>query len=436
MLHSQAFAKKLERAPSWLISLYTAICAFSVYFCMYAFRKPFSSAGFKGMAFLHIDYKVWLVIVQVLGYMLSKFYGIRFISAMQPQKRAATIIKLILFSWVALLCFGLVPAPYNIIFFFLNGFPLGMVWGLVFGYVEGRKTTEFMGAVLCISFIFSSGVVKSVGKVVVQDGYASETWMPFLTGALFVLPMLLFVWLLDHTPKPTEEDIKLRSIRKPMTGEERKTFVRTFLPGLVLIVATYVLLTILRDFRDNFANELYIEIGYGNNAAIFTQTETYVSLIVLLSVCLIILVKNNLRAFIINHYIIMGGYALALLSTLLFLYHQISPVIWMTAVGTGLYLSYVPFNALYYERMIASYRITANVGFLMYISDSFGYLGSVALLLVKELIGIHVSWLNFFTTIVIIISVFGIVGTFIASVYFKKKHISISKALQTQTTYA
>jgi len=436
MLHSQAFAKKLERAPSWFISIYAAVCSFSVYFCMYAFRKPFSSAGFKGMAFLHIDYKVWLVIVQIIGYMLSKFYGIRFISAMQLAKRAVTIIKLILFSWVALLCFGFVPAPYNIVFLLLNGFPLGLVWGLVFSYVEGRKTTEFMGAVLCISFIFSSGVVKTVGKAMVLDGYASEMWMPFFTGALFVLPMLLFVWLLDHTPKPTEEDIRLRSVRKPMTAQERKNFVRTFLPGLAMIVATYVLLTILRDFRDNFANELYTEIGYGNNAAIFTQTETWVSLIVLLSVCLIILVKNNIRAFIINHYIIMGGYALALASTLLFMCHQISPVIWMTAIGTGLYLAYVPFNALYYERMIASYRITANVGFLMYISDSFGYLGSVALLLVKELIGIHLSWLSFFTNIVIIISVFGIVGTFIASVYFRKKHTSISKQLQTETTYA
>lgn len=435
MLHSKAFAARLEKAPSWFISLYAAICSFSVYFCMYAFRKPFSSAGFKGMAFLHIDYKVWLVMVQVIGYMLSKFYGIRFISGMQPNKRAVTIVKLILFSWVALLCFGLIPAPYNIIFLFLNGFPLGMVWGLVFGYVEGRKTTEFIGAVLCISFIFSSGVVKNVGKTIVLSGYASEMWMPFLTGAFFVLPMVLFTWLLDHTPKPTEEDVRLRTIRKPMTGEERKTFVRAFLPGISMIVATYVLLTILRDFRDNFSNEIYTELGFGGNAGIFTTTETWVSVIVLVCISLLILVKNNMRAFVINHYVIIGGYAIALIATLLFNINELSPILWMTAVGTGLYLSYVPFNALYYERMIASYRLNANVGFLIYISDSFGYLGSVVLLLVKELVGIHVSWLNFFTTIVTVICCVGIVGTAIALVYFKKKY-NASTGAQTLTTYA
>ncbi|HVX50085.1 MAG TPA: DUF5690 family protein, partial [Chitinophagaceae bacterium] len=208
------------------------------------------------------------------------------------------------------------------------------------------------------------------------------------------------------------------------------------LPGISMIVATYVLLTILRDFRDNFSNEIYTEIGYGNDASIFTITETWVSVIVLVLISLLIVVKNNMRAFIINHYIIIGGYILALTATALFLYHAISPVLWMTAVGTGLYLSYVPFNALYYERMIASYRLSANVGFLMYVSDSFGYLGSVVLLLVKELVGIKLSWLNFFTYIVIIICCIGIVGTFIALLYFKQKYIAAQKSAQKQTTYA
>ncbi len=424
MIINEKLRQKLGNAPAWLLSVYAAICAFGVYFCMYAFRKPFTAAGFTGIRFLHIDYKVWLVTAQVMGYMLSKFYGIRFIAAMKGEKRADTIVLLILTAWVSLLFFAVTPAPYNIIFLFFNGLPLGMVWGLVFGYLEGRRATEFMGAVLAISFIFSSGVVKTVGKYVLLDWHFSEMWMPFITGALFVLPMVLFAWLLHHIPPPTEEDIAQRSVRKPMTAKERSAFLQMFLPGIIVIVTTYVLLTILRDFRDNFSNELFTELGYGNDPGIFTKTETPVSLIVLLCMSLLILVKSNIKAFMINHYIIAFGYILTLVGTLLFTCKHITPVTWMTMTGTGLYLSYVPFNALYFERMIATYRVTGNVGFIMYIADAFGYMGSVLILLLKEFIGIQLSWTEFFIRIIIVITIIGIVSTLAISLYFRKKYYS------------
>jgi hypothetical protein len=429
MFTSALLKEKLESAPVWVLSVYTALTSFSVYFCMYAFRKPFTAAGFEGISYWNTDYKIWLVTAQVIGYMLSKFYGIRFISAMKGEKRAATIIKLIIASWLSLLLFGFVPAPYNIIFLLLNGFPLGMVWGLVFSFAEGRRTTEFIGAVLCSSFSLSSGVVKTVGKSLLLNWHMSEFWMPFTTGALFLLPMLLFVWLLNHVPPPTEKDIALRSVRPPMTKEERKTFLGMFMPGIITIVITYVLLTILRDFRDNFANELYAELGYGNNASVFTTTEIPVSLIVLLCIGLLTLVKHNFKAFLINHYIIIGGYTLALISTLLFTAHYINPIVWMMMVGTGLYLSYVPFNALYFERMIAAYKIRSNVGFIMYIADAFGYLGSVLILVAKEFVGVQLSWTSFFTNAVIIIAVIGITGTAIAAVWFKRKYLFVQSTV-------
>ena len=425
MFTSAALRNRLTNAPAWALALYAAIAAFGVYFCMYAFRKPFTAAGYEGLNYFGIDYKVWLVTAQVIGYTLSKFYGIRFISSMKGDKRAGSIVKLILISWLTLLPFALVPAPYNIFFLFLNGLPLGMVWGLVFSFLEGRKTTEFMGAVLSISFIFSSGVVKTVGKSILIEFHVTEFWMPFLTGAIFVAPLLLFTWLLNHVPAPTKEDIALRTARPPMSKQERKAFLAMFLPGIVIIVTTYVLLTVLRDFRDNFANELYNELGYGNNASIFTTTEIPSSLIVLLSMSLLILARNNFTAFMINHCLVIGGYAVALISTLLSMENYISPVIWMTSIGTGLYLSYVPFNALYFERMIATYKVRSNIGFIMYIADAFGYLGSVTLLFTKEFVGMQLSWTSFFIHAVIFISVAGISGTLIAAVYFRRKYLSI-----------
>jgi len=417
--------------PEWLIAVFAAICSFCVYFSMYAFRKPFTTAGFEDEYFLHIDYKVWLVTAQVIGYMLSKFYGIKYISSINKEKRAGAIVKLILISWLALLLFALTPSPYNIIFLFVNGFPLGMVWGLVFSFVEGRRQTEFMGSILAVSFIFSSGVVKSVGKFLLLNWHVSEMWMPFFTGALFVFPMLLFTWLLNHLPPPSDADIALRSVRKPMTPEERKSFLSNFLPGIILIISTYVLLTILRDFRDNFANELWVELGFKDQASIFTETEIPVSLIVLLSMSILVMVKDNIKAFMINHYIILAGYVLALASTLLFQTHYINAVFWMIMIGIGLYLSYVPFNALYFERMIASYKIKGNVGFIMYVADAFGYLGTVVVLFIKQFFGLQVSWTTFFVNAVLSICTFGIVGTIIAAVYFRNKYYTTQRNLQT-----
>lgn len=425
--------KRLALAPQWLITLYAAIAAFGTYFCMYAYRKPFTAASFSGMYFLHIDYKVWLVSSQVVGYMLSKFYGIRFISAMKGGNRAKTIVLLIVVSWISLLFFAITPAPYNILFLFINGFPLGMVWGVVFSYLEGRKTTEFMGAVLSVSFIFSSGVVKSVGKSLLLQYGVSEMWMPFLTGALFLLPAILFAWLLHHIPPPSEDDIRLRTVRKPMTPHERKAFLSLFFPGIIVIVFTYVLLTILRDFRDNFANELWTELGYNSQPSIFTRTEIPVSLIVLACMGLLIVVKDNFKAFLINHYIIIAGYAIALLSTILFTNRHITAVSWMTSTGVGLYLSYVPFNALYFERMIASYKVTGNVGFMMYIADAFGYLGSVLVLFLKNFIGLHLSWNAFFINAIYIITTIGMMGTVGAAIYFQRKFYS---SLPVKNAYA
>ena len=120
MLTSTLLRQKLKNMPVWALPVYAALCSFAVYFCMYAFRKPFAAAGFSGIQFLNIDYKVWLVTAQVIGYMLSKFYGIKFISGMQGERRATTIVKLILLAWLSLLLFAITPAPYNIVFLLLN----------------------------------------------------------------------------------------------------------------------------------------------------------------------------------------------------------------------------------------------------------------------------------------------------------------------------
>ncbi len=410
-----------------LVALIAAIAAFGTYSCMYAFRKPFTVATFDEVSWLGVDYKVWLIIAQTIGYTLSKFYGVKFVSESKPTKRILFILIFIFVSWLALLAFPLVSQPYNIIFLFVNGFPLGMVWGLVFSYLEGRKLTEFMGAFLSVSFIFSSGLVKSVGALLMLNFGVSEWWMPCITGLVFMLPLLFFTWLLNQTPPPSPEDIKMRNRRVPMTGNDRVGLLKSYGFGISFLIIGYVLLTLLRDVRDNFASNIWQELGYGENASIFTATEIPIAFVILILISALVLVKNNLKALLINHLIIFIGFGVILTSTLLFTNQFLSPITWMISVGLGLYMAYVPFNCVIFDRLMAVLKHTGNAGFLIYLADSFGYLGSMGFLMYKELAGFSASsWTAFFSNALLISSILGMVFTCTACMYFFKK-LSINK---------
>jgi hypothetical protein len=408
---------KVAKWPYSVISILAAISAFGAYTCMYSFRKAFAAGTFSGQQYFHVDYKVWLVIAQVIGYTLSKFYGIKFIAELKHNQRAKSILGLIGFAWLSLLLFAIVPAPYNIICLFLNGFPLGMIWGLVFSYLEGRRSTEFMAAVLSTSLIFASGFVKTVGRTLMHSFGVSEYFMPFLTGALFVVPLLLFVLFLELMPEPTPEDIKLRTKRLPMDAPERKRFLQRFLPGILLTLVIYILLTIMRDVRDNFEVEIWAGLGNKDNT-IYTKIDTFISIIVLAAMSSLILIRRNIRAFSVIHLMIIGGCLCIFIGTVLFNMGVIGVLPWMTTAGLGLYLGYVPYNAIFFERMIASFHYKSNIGFIIYVSDSIGYLGSVTVLLVKELGRPTISWTEFFKEGVLVVGGIGALCAALSLIYF------------------
>ena len=114
-----------------------------------------------------------------------------------------------------------------------------------------------------------------------------------------------------------------------------------------------------------------------------------------------------------SHFLIMSGVAMSLIITVLFNLHLVNPFTWMVTATAGLYLAYIPFNCLYFERMISVYKIKGNFGFLMYIADSFGYLGTVVVLLVKEFVTIKYSWVSFFSVLFYTAGIVGVmlIGT-------------------------
>lgn len=385
------------RSTGPLTLLLGGLAAFGAYFAMYAFRKPFAAGTYIDIAGwdFAIDYKTALLISQVLGYALSKLIGIRVIAEFGRHGRAVLILALIAASWLALILFALVPAPWNIAFLFCNGLPLGMIWGLVFSYVEGRRASEALGAILCASFILSSGVVKSAAVLLLQAG-VPEMWMPAATGAAFVPLLLLSLWQLERLPPPDAADEAERTARVPMLRADRARFLRAHGLPMALLVAGYVLLTALRDFRDSFAVELWTAMGFADQAGVFAASELPVAAIALAGLGALMLVRDNLRALLAMHAAIVGGALLLGLSTAAFQAGWLAPLPWMILTGAGLYLAYTPFNAMLFDRMIAALGTAGNAGFLIYVADTSGYAGSVGLLLFRSLGAPQMDWLPFF----------------------------------------
>ena len=419
---SSPITRWLQRTHGFWFALYASTIAFCLYTCIYAFRKAFPVATFDNMSYWGISYKVWLVTFQVIGYALSKFAGIKIISELKPASRALGILWMACIAGVAWLLFALVPPPYNIIFLLLNGFPLGLVWGMIFGYLEGRRYTEVLGAGLSVSFIFSAGLAKSVGGFIMRDWGVSEMWMPFVTSCVFFIPLLIFLWFMDKLPPPSALDEALRTKRQPMDTFDRKTFINNFWPGVILFTLAYMLLTAFRDFRDNFTAEVWKTLGYSDSPEIFTATEIPISIAVLVIMGSIMVIKKNKLALMVNHLIILFGMILIGVSTFLFEQDIVSPPVWMVLIGLGLYLGYVPFNSILFDRLLATFKYLGTVGFLIYVADAFGYLGSIGVLFFKEFTYAEVSWLDFFISGGYAISIFGSVLIAGSMLYFHWKH--------------
>ena len=404
-----------------IVTIFAAVVAFLAYSSIYAYRKPFTVATFEGISFWGISYQTLLIISQVIGYMLSKFYGIKFIAELKRLGRWKTSFLLVGIAWLSLLFFAIVPAPFGMIFFFINGFMLGFMWGIIFSYVEGRTGTDFIGSVLAVSFIFAGGFTRSVAKWLMLEWGITEQWMPFMTGLIFALPLVVFIWFLEKIPAPDSTDIKERTQRVPMDKADRKRFLKLFGTGIVIITITYSFLTVIRDVRDNYMANMWNELGYGKDAGIFAKTETTTTIIVLVMMSLLVLIRKNMMAFRIAHIVIAAGFFLAGISSLLFVTGRMNGALWMQLTGLGLYMAYIPFNCIFFERMIASFRIAGNVGFLIYIADAYGYLGSVIVMLVKSFLEIKLQWTSFYSNGVIIFSFIGVIGTLLSLFYFNKK---------------
>jgi hypothetical protein len=203
--------------------------------------------------------------------------------------------------------------------------------------------------------------------------------------------------MLQRIPPPSAEDVAARAERVPMNAGERWAMFRRYAPGLIAITLAYLLVTVLRSMRADFAPELWNALGAEVDAGVFTRSEMLVALGVLAVNGLVVLVRDNRRAFFLAIGTAVAGLGLIGLALVAQAAGRIAPFAFMVLVGFGLYVPYVAVHTTVFERLIAMTRDRANIGYLMYLADAFGYLGYVAVMLGKNFWAWNGDFLSLFS---------------------------------------
>ena len=400
--------------------LFTAVAAFGTYFCMYAFRKPFTAATFSGETVFGIEFKNAAILAQLAGYTLAKFIGVKYTSEVRRERCAAAIIAMLLIAETALVGFAFAPLPIKILLLFVNGLPLGLVFGLVLTFLEGRQQTEALIAALCASFILASGVVKSIGQWMIVRLGVDDFLMPMLVGLVFLGPLLASVALLRTAPAPSEADLFSRRERGAMDRDQRQRFVAAYWPALALIAFVYAAVTVVRTIRDDFGVEIWRDLTKTELPSVFATMETVVAVVVTGTSAFVIFVPGNRTALRLIMGLMVAAFGLILLSLFGLKEDLLSPFGFMTVCGIGLYVPYVAIHTTVFERLIAATRHPCNLRFLLGMSDAYGYLGYAIVLTVRSFSKNVGEVLPFFRWSLLIVAGTSIVALLAALVIFER----------------
>lgn len=391
------------------------------YSLVYALRKPYTAASFEGLTFMGSDYKVAVTTIQILGYVIAKFFGIKIISELKKENRFRFFVGSAILAELALVDFGLLEAPYNVAAMFVNGLSLGCMWGVIFSFIEGRKVTDILASLLGVSMVFSSGVAKSFGLFAMNEMQIDQFWMPAVIGG-FALPLLVFMgYMLKRLPQPTAEDIALRNERVVLDGKGRVALFRKYAPILTLLFIGNFMLLVLRDIKEDFLVNI---LDMSNQSSwLFARIDTIVTLIILGIFALFAFFRSNIRALLWLMTLVIAG---CLTMTYVSFHYEtlnLKPVTWLFIQSLSLYIAYLTFQTIFFDRFIACFRIKGNVGFFIALIDFIGYLGTVTLLSTKEFLNIELEWFALFNHIAGFVGATCSILFIVASILIHRKYM-------------
>lgn len=218
--------------------------------------------------------------------------------------------------------------------------------------------------------------------------------------------------LFTSTETTPEEDIAMKSERATLNGKQRWELFKNFMPFLMMLFVANIAIVVLRDIKEDFLVNIIDVSEY--SPWLFAKIDSVVTLIILVVFGLMVFVKDNLKALsILFGLIIMGMIVMSVVSFGQERF-QLSPVVWLFVQSLCLYIAYLTFQTIFFDRFIACFKIHGNVGFFIVTTDFLGYTGTVLVLVLKEFCNPHIDWAVFYNQFAGYVGIFCCI-TFICS---------------------
>lgn len=388
-----------QKVSNALFIVWAGGAALVSYALVYALRKPFTAATFEGLEFLGMDYKTATSIVQIAGYVLSKLLGIKLVSELQRRHRLPFIIGSVAMAELSLLAFGLLPVPWNIVALFFNGLSLGCMWGVIFSYLEGRRLSGVLASVMGMSIACSSALAKSAGLYLIRDLGVDPFWMPAIIGGVAFVLLVVLAFALNALPDPSAEDRAACAERVPMDGRQRRQIFLRFAPLLTMLFAANLFVTVVRDIKEDFLVNIVDTSQL--SAWAFSGVDAVVTAIILLLFLAVSLIRSHLNVLCTLLVLVLVSMFALVYVAWNYDWLALSPLAWLFVQSLGVYTAFLSFQTLFFERFVACYHIRGNVGFFIVTIDFIGYVGTVGVLVFKELFAGELDWLAFYNSMVV-----------------------------------
>ncbi|MBN2196552.1 MAG: hypothetical protein JW751_27315 [Polyangiaceae bacterium] len=388
----------------------------------FALREPFLAASLGGeLSFFgapHIGIHRACIIAQSLGLLLSQLLGATAVVELDPGRRVPALGIVLGLGELALVVLALAPPTLAPVCLLVNGLALGLVWGLAFSFLEGRRVSDGLGAAAAAGYLLAGGVMRSVGDALLSSGVPG-LWVPAAAGALAAVPLAGALWMLSQFPPPDRQDEAERLFRAPMSRAMRWQFLRASALGLGLLLVAHASLSGYRELRARITLDLWGLSGCPDAPNVLTPVELPVAVAAVVAVGILMVVRDQHRALVAIHGLILLGLAFIAGSTTLHLVGVLEPTPWMILVGAGLFLVHVPFTCVLFDRMVAALGMVGTAVFMVFVAGGFGQLGRLVVLGTELVRGSLVGSLHSFAFVSLGVSVAAAVLVTMSALYFR-----------------